>query len=130
MSEFMGLILGKYEAKEEGFAPGGATLHSMMTPHGPDSNCFEDWSNKDLTPMKVAEGTQVYIKLQIIIKVAMLFLFQLYLKSTIYDSFQAFMFETSFGLSLTKWGEETSQKLDKKYYQCWQNLKKHFNSKK
>ncbi len=35
MSEFMGLILGRYEAKEEGFAPGGATLHSMMTPHGP-----------------------------------------------------------------------------------------------
>jgi len=27
MSEFMGLILGRYEAKEEGFAPGGATLH-------------------------------------------------------------------------------------------------------
>ena len=41
MSEFMGLILGKYEAKEEGFAPGGATLHSMMTPHGPDSDCFK-----------------------------------------------------------------------------------------
>ena len=40
MSEFMGLILGKYEAKEEGFAPGGATLHSMMTPHGPDADCF------------------------------------------------------------------------------------------
>ena len=34
MSEFMGLILGKYEAREGGFAPGGATLHSMMTPHG------------------------------------------------------------------------------------------------
>ena len=72
MSEFMGLILGKYEAKEEGFAPGGATLHSMMTPHGPDSNCFEDWSNKDLTPMKVAEGTQVHIKLQIINKVSII----------------------------------------------------------
>ena len=41
MSEFMGLILGKYEAKEEGFAPGGATLHSMMTPHGPDAECFK-----------------------------------------------------------------------------------------
>ena len=35
MSEFMGLILGRYEAKEAGFMPGGATLHSMMTPHGP-----------------------------------------------------------------------------------------------
>ena len=64
MSEFMGLILGKYEAKEEGFAPGGATLHSMMTPHGPDTNCFEDWSNKELGPMKVAEGTQVRIYLR------------------------------------------------------------------
>merc|ERR1711963_551434 len=30
MADFMGLILGKYEAKEEGFCPGGATLHSMM----------------------------------------------------------------------------------------------------
>jgi len=100
MSEFMGLILGKYEAKEEGFAPGGATLHSMMTPHGPDTNCFEDWSNKELGPMKVAEGTQ------------------------------AFMFETSFGLSLTKWSEEACQKIDKEYYTCWQDLKKHFNPNK
>ena len=66
MSEFMGLILGKYEAKEEGFAPGGATLHSMMTPHGPDFNCFEDWSNRELGPMKVAEGTQVNIFLTIL----------------------------------------------------------------
>ncbi|KAM7433993.1 hypothetical protein ABFA07_015828, partial [Porites harrisoni] len=39
MSEFMGLIYGKYEAKEEGFAPGGGSLHSMMTPHGPDMDC-------------------------------------------------------------------------------------------
>ena len=83
MSEFMGLILGKYEAKEEGFAPGGATLHSMMTPHGPDSNCFEDWSNKDLTPMKVAEGTQVYIKLRCINKVAMPRILFLHVVSTI-----------------------------------------------
>lgn len=30
----MGLIKGQYEAKKEGFLPGGATLHSMMTPHG------------------------------------------------------------------------------------------------
>ena len=60
MSEFMGLILGRYEAKETGFAPGGATLHSKMTPHGPDANCFEDWTSKELKAMKVAEGTQVH----------------------------------------------------------------------
>ena len=47
-SEFMGLICGKYEAKEAGFVPGGATLHSMMTPHGPDANCFDKASNADL----------------------------------------------------------------------------------
>ena len=60
MSEFMGLILGRYEAKESGFSPGGATLHSMMTPHGPDGKCFEDWTKMELKAMKVAEGTQVF----------------------------------------------------------------------
>merc|ERR1719220_2005522 len=53
MSEFMGLILGKYEAKEEGFCPGGGTLHSMMTPHGPDAKCFQDWTDMKLGPIKV-----------------------------------------------------------------------------
>ena len=59
MSEFMGLIKGNYEAKEEGFMPGGASLHSMMTPHGPDYGCFTKASNDDLKPAKVAVGTQV-----------------------------------------------------------------------
>lgn len=59
MSEFMGLIHGNYEAKEEGFLPGGATLHSMMTPHGPDAQCFERASNDTLCPTRVADGTQV-----------------------------------------------------------------------
>lgn len=59
MSEFMGLIFGNYEAKEEGFLPGGATLHSMMTPHGPDTQCFEGASNAALCPTRVADGTQV-----------------------------------------------------------------------
>lgn len=59
MSEFMGLILGRYEAKEGGFFPGGATLHSAMTPHGPDVNCFESNTNCELKPARVADGTQV-----------------------------------------------------------------------
>jgi homogentisate 1,2-dioxygenase len=37
------------------------------------------------------------------------------------------MFESSLGLAVTKWGEETCQKLDNNYYKCWQALKKHFN---
>lgn len=59
MSEFMGLILGEYEAKRGSFMPGGATLHSMMTPHGPDFNCFETASKEALKPARVAEKTQV-----------------------------------------------------------------------
>jgi homogentisate 1,2-dioxygenase len=39
MSEFMGLITGKYEAKEEDFQPAGEILHSCMTPYDPDSDC-------------------------------------------------------------------------------------------
>ncbi len=38
MSEFMGLIHGQYDAKEEGFVPGGMSLHNMMLPHGPDAH--------------------------------------------------------------------------------------------
>lgn len=59
MSEFMGLIKGHYEAKEEGFQPGGASLHSIMTPHGPDVDCFEKNSRAELKPERVAEGTMV-----------------------------------------------------------------------
>lgn len=36
MTEFMGNIYGSYDAKK-GFLPGGASLHSCMTPHGPDA---------------------------------------------------------------------------------------------
>ena len=37
MSEFMGLIRGVYDAKAEGFVPGGASLHNTFTSHGPDA---------------------------------------------------------------------------------------------
>ena len=41
--------------------PGGASLHSMMTPHGPDAECFEAASNCDLQPTRVADGTMVRV---------------------------------------------------------------------
>lgn len=59
MSEFMGLIKGQYEAKEGGFVPGGASLHSMMTPHGPDAGCYNKNSEMELVPEKIAGGTMV-----------------------------------------------------------------------
>ncbi|OTF69755.1 hypothetical protein BLA29_014094 [Euroglyphus maynei] len=73
MSEFMGLIHGSYEAKEEGFRAGGASLHSMMTAHGPDNDCFIKATNDKLQPTRVADGTM------------------------------AFMFESSLQLCLTDW---------------------------
>lgn len=59
MSEFMGLINGTYEAKEDGFAPGGGSLHSIMTPHGPDTDCFESASNAELKPMRLGDNALV-----------------------------------------------------------------------
>src|SRR5690606_33950246 len=53
MSEFMGLIYGRYDAKEEGFVPGGMSLHNMMLPHGPDAAGFEKASRAELAPQKL-----------------------------------------------------------------------------
>jgi len=46
-SEFMGLVKGVYDAKAEGFQPGGASLHNCMTGHGPDAGTFETASRID-----------------------------------------------------------------------------------
>jgi homogentisate 1,2-dioxygenase len=51
MSEFMGLISGVYDAKAEGFSPGGASLHSQFTPHGPDSGTFKKAVEAELKPV-------------------------------------------------------------------------------
>jgi homogentisate 1,2-dioxygenase len=56
MSEFMGLIEGAYDAKAEGFVPGGASLHNMMSAHGPDRATFDRASTADLVPQKVDDG--------------------------------------------------------------------------
>ena len=55
MSEFMGLIYGVYDAKPEGFVPGGISLHNCMLPHGPDAQAFEHASNSELKPVKLTD---------------------------------------------------------------------------
>jgi len=50
MSEMMGNIYGQYDAKPQGFVPGGLSLHNCMLPHGPDRDAFEGASNGDLEP--------------------------------------------------------------------------------
>lgn len=98
MCEFMGLIDGKYEAKETGFVKGGATLHGIMTPHGPDTECFAKASTTKLVPERIGEDAM------------------------------AFMFETSLSLAVSTWGERLCQKVDPDYNDCWLGLRKHFNA--
>jgi homogentisate 1,2-dioxygenase len=60
MSEFMGLVYGQYDAKPQGFVPGGFSLHNTMLPHGPDVDAFEGASNAELKPHKL-EGTMAFM---------------------------------------------------------------------
>ncbi len=60
MSEAMGLITGAYDAKAEGFAPGGLSLHNMMNAHGPDAVSWRAATDADLTPHKI-EGTMAFM---------------------------------------------------------------------
>jgi homogentisate 1,2-dioxygenase len=53
MSEFMGLVYGQYDAKPEGFKPGGMSLHNSMVPHGPDAEAFDKASSTALAPHKL-----------------------------------------------------------------------------
>jgi homogentisate 1,2-dioxygenase len=60
MSEFMGLILGAYDAKEGGFAPGGASLHNCMSGHGPDQASYAKAVEAELKPHKI-ENTMAFM---------------------------------------------------------------------
>jgi homogentisate 1,2-dioxygenase len=60
-SEFMGLVHGVYDAKVEGFAPGGASLHNCFTGHGPDAETFEKASTADLSKPTVIEDTMAFM---------------------------------------------------------------------
>ncbi|CAN6482714.1 unnamed protein product [Victoria cruziana] len=97
MSEFMGLIYGGYEAKADGFLPGGASLHSCMTPHGPDTKTFEATvaCGEDAGPFRIADT-------------------------------MAFMFESCLIPRVCQWALESPYR-DHDYYQCWIGLKSHFS---
>lgn len=98
MSEFMGLIHGQYDAKTGGgFQPAGASLHNVMSAHGPDSSTFEKASNADLQPMKVGESSM------------------------------AFMFESCLMVGVTDWGLKSCRKVQEGYNaESWEPLKPHF----
>ncbi|KAL1882492.1 hypothetical protein Plec18167_002908 [Paecilomyces lecythidis] len=102
MSEFMGLISGDYDAKTGGgFKPAGASLHNIMSAHGPDMDAFEKASNAELKPQKVGEGSM------------------------------AFMFESCLMVGVSEWGLKTCQKVQEKYNdESWRPLKRHFKNPK
>lgn len=98
MSEFMGLIGGEYDAKTGGgFQPAGASLHNIMSAHGPDAGSHEKASNVELKPMKVGDGSM------------------------------AFMFESCLMVGVTEWGLKECKKVQENYNDhSWTPLKAHF----
>ncbi|KAL7787885.1 homogentisate 1,2-dioxygenase [Trichoderma ceciliae] len=100
MSEFMGLICGGYDAKRGGaggFVPGGASLHNVMSGHGPDAESYEGARNAQLAPVKVGGGSC------------------------------AFMFESCLMVGVTEWGLRTCKKVQEGYSEeSWGGVKTHW----
>lgn len=100
MSEFMGLIQGGYDAKKGGaggFVPGGASLHNVMSGHGPDAESNEGAREADLKPVKVGTGSC------------------------------AFMFESCLMMGVTEWGLRTCKKVQEGYSEeSWGGIQTHF----
>lgn len=99
MSEFMGLIQGDYDAKSGGgFKPAGASLHNVMSSHGPDAATHEKASKAELKPTKVGEGSM------------------------------AFMFESCLMLGVTDWALDRCKKRQDDYNEeSWGSLQSHFS---
>jgi homogentisate 1,2-dioxygenase len=60
MSEYMGLVTGVYDAKAEGFVPGGGSLHNTFASHGPDADTYARASTAELKPQKL-DGTLAFM---------------------------------------------------------------------
>lgn len=100
MSEFMGLICGGYDAKKGGaggFVPGGASLHNVMSGHGPDADSHEGARAAELRPAKVGAGSC------------------------------AFMFESCLMVGVTDWGLKKCAKVQDEYSEhSWGAVKVHW----
>jgi homogentisate 1,2-dioxygenase len=96
-NEYMGLIRGTYDAKSEGFVPGGGSLHNCMSGHGPDAATFARASAVD---------TRVPVHI---------------------EDTMAFMFETRSVLKPTRVALSGVPPLQSDYHACWLDLAKHFD---
>jgi homogentisate 1,2-dioxygenase len=68
LNEFMGLIRGTYDAKAEGFLPGGASLHNCMSGHGPDAETYERASTADLKPQYLADTLAFMFETRLVLR--------------------------------------------------------------
>jgi homogentisate 1,2-dioxygenase len=68
MNEFMGLVFGAYDAKAEGFVPGGASLHNCMAGHGPDAETYERASSADLKPQYIDNTLAFMFETQLVVR--------------------------------------------------------------
>jgi homogentisate 1,2-dioxygenase len=68
MNEFMGLVFGQYDAKAEGFVPGGASLHNCMAGHGPDAETFERATTAELKPQYLGNTLAFMFETQLAVR--------------------------------------------------------------
>lgn len=68
MNEYMGLIRGTYDAKAEGFEPGGGSLHNCMSGHGPDAATFEAATKAKLEPRYLDDTLAFMFESRLIIR--------------------------------------------------------------
>ena len=68
MNEYMGLIRGEYDAKAEGFVPGGGSLHNCMSGHGPDAATFETASSAELEPRYLGDTLAFMFETRLLIR--------------------------------------------------------------
>jgi homogentisate 1,2-dioxygenase len=68
MNEFMGLIYGEYDAKAEGFVPGGASLHNCMSGHGPDAPTYERASVAELRPQHIKDTLAFMFETRLVVR--------------------------------------------------------------
>ncbi len=68
MNEFMGLIFGTYDAKAEGFLPGGASLHNCMSGHGPDAETYQRASTAELKPVYLTDTLAFMFETQLVLR--------------------------------------------------------------
>ncbi|WP_093450153.1 homogentisate 1,2-dioxygenase [Sphingomonas sp. YR710] len=68
MSEYMGLILGSYDAKAAGFVPGGGSLHNQMSGHGPDRVSYQTGITADLQPQRIDDMMAFMFESRLVIR--------------------------------------------------------------